>query len=284
MSLLDRSSSSSLPLVVIIAISLGASPVADATKKKKAKPNKALVLRVTVPRVGTVVTKDENLNMTINMKVSGKPFLISQTGHKKYTTEALEVSAEAVTKERITFLAVTEISFQNGQKKDGSTKVAGKSYIAERKDGDVVITNEDGSTPSAAEIEEVLDETRNVGKADSFGKLLAGKKFTLNAKVAISNDDFKALLGDSHKALGATGGSLTLVELRGAKAVMAMEITMAMNDGQMKIEMPMKGTVVIDTKTGWPAELSLEGLIQGAFEGEPLDGQMKMSMTYSYGY
>ena len=219
-----------------------------------------------VPSVGDVVRDESRMTIAMDMTVTAGDRLLAQiTGrHLKTERRRIEVLAHsdvAVTKAKIEYLEKTEIEEDPGGAKQKTSPLAGKTYLVERRDGDLIATYADGTSVPEPERSIVLREHRKIGKPSTFasfipdravapGEVLSPPESVVEEMFGDGGDDVK--VGDARFVfVGAT-------EDGGGRFDVALKITLL---GEPPMDMDMQGRVVVRVANSYPVELLLEGPI-----------------------
>lgn len=125
--------------------------VADGSKKRKRKRSgkKRRIGKQVIP-VGGRVTVAETTTMKLNIVANGKTVRSKKvaTEHKEF--EVLEVAGLNPSKARVTYTAKTEVETEGDKSKTEVSELQGKTFVLERKNGEVVVSWPDGRSVAGA--------------------------------------------------------------------------------------------------------------------------------------
>ncbi len=132
---------------------------------------------------------------------------------ESFSDETLAIEHGLRTRERRTYLGRKTESTLDDQRKTKDSPHPVKTIIAERRGGDLILTDDKGaSLPPAVEPDEV-SYFRSFGLPSAIGELLCGKPLTVGKAIPVSAEVARVLFGESAKF---QRGTLTPVERRGA--------------------------------------------------------------------
>ena len=227
--------------------------------------------------VGSKWTEDEHQRMEVEIEAQGQKVQMVQEKKEVKQVEVLGVTADAVTKAKITYVELLEKQAMGGKAKEKPAPHKGKAYLLEVDAGGTLkVTSADGSPVSAEEAAVLEDDEASFGKPEKMGKALDGMTFELGKRVEVPPDRAKGAFGEDDKMKIETL-AFTLTKVEGNDAWFDMEMVAAGEAGQgafMKLDV--KGPVHLDLTISKPLEMTLEGTVEmsGAATAK---GTMKMS-------
>ncbi|MBL8620391.1 MAG: hypothetical protein JNK64_03780 [Myxococcales bacterium] len=249
-----------------------------------AAPADGIEFPAQVHKVGDKVTETEERSMVAKLEVSPTQQLEARsTEQRTELKEIVALDGENIAKLKVSYTTVTVQETLNGKPRAKPTPTVGKTYLVWREGGELKVSYEDGSAPSAAEIKEVRKGNRGVGRPEPLEKIVAGHVWKVGEPFAFTPEQLAEMNqnmgGDDEPSL--TGMSLTLQTADDAVATMAMTMAMGMKgpDGDMTFELA--GTVKLDRKTGRPLEVGGTGPFSGVAKVK-MAGTMTMKTSYAY--
>ena len=237
--------------------------------------------------VGTKTTKVEDRMMKASIEPKpGEAVEMTTVEHSEQHREVLAADGGVLTKAKISYAKQTITESMAGKSREKPTPTLGKTYLVWREGGELKVTLEDGSAPSADEVKAVTKGNRGVGKPDAMETFVASRAWKVGEVVTPDAAQLATIgesMSDDSSKLSAM--SLTLTEATDATATFAMKMSMGGatdEGGAMKIDMA--GVVVVDRKTGIALSLDLNGPFSGT-AGKALlkiAGTMSSKVAYTY--
>ena len=237
--------------------------------------------------VGDKATKTQDRSMKASVEAKpGVTVEVTTVEHREEVREVLVADGGVLSKVKLSYPKLTITESMTGKSREKPTPTVGKTYLVWREAGELKVTLEDGSAPSAEEVKVVTKSSRSVGKPDAMETFVASRTWKVGEAVVLDAAQLatigEAMSDDSSKL---SSMSLTLQAATDTTATFAMAVAMGgatAEGGAMKIDMA--GTVILDRKTGRAMSLDLSG----PFEGNAGKEQMKISGTMadktSYAY
>jgi len=237
-------------------------------------------LKIGVPafKVGDTETKTEKMAMKMHIEVKpGQKVDIDVTKDAVETLEVLAVDAAGLkTKVKLAYTSLKETESMGGKSKDKPSPTAGKTYIAWLEGGEIKVTREDGSAPSAEEIEEVADDQKHLGFADPMDLVIAGRAWKTGEKVVFTEEELAKInvpRGTSPKKEKLTAMQLTLAGVDGNAAAFEMVMGMDIMSEKGTMKVTLNGKVVVDVTSGRLLTLAGTGPVEGNM-GVPVTGEI----------
>ena len=246
---------------------------------------------VKIPWSGHVVgdksskVEDRMMKASIEPK-PGEAVEMTTVEHREETREALAVDGTILTKAKISYPKQTITESMAGKSREKPTPTLGKTYVVWREGGELKVTLEDGSAPSADELKAVTKGNRGVGKPDAMETFIASRAWKVGEAVVLDAAQLNTI-GESMADDGSKLTAMTLTLQAATDATVTFTMSMAMGGataegGAMKIEMT--GTVVLDGKSGRVQSLDMTGPFDGT-AGKALlkiAGTMTSKAVYTY--
>jgi len=143
-----------------------------------------------------------------------------------------------------------------------ASPVFGKTYIAEFKGGEIVVTDAQGKTPGDKELQIVRKEARPLGTPNYFGRFMNGKRMKLKEKLDVP----KSLLEDLSKDTGrwkyeSMEMTLISIDTLGNRECAVFDVQYVMTSnywGDAVLKMECKGKAVLDTAICRPVSHAVE--------------------------
>lgn len=230
------------------------------------------VFQKKMPAVGARVLESETKTMSLTLNVGGKsakdkPIKVVKNDRDtvEKAVEVLAVTADAITKVKVTYRNHSKVEAKDGADKTTKAPVAGKTYVAEAKNGAVSVLTEKGAPAPAEEAKIVQKDFKSLGKPDDFQKALPDKPIKVGDKVdsiARALEERMTRDDDGTSKTTVESTSVTFVragEKGGVKTgVFEIAIDLAMDKGGMVIRMKMKGEVELRLDDGFPVSMSFQ--------------------------
>ena len=232
------------------------------------------------PKVGDKRTKVNDQAMVMAI-AAGE---LTMVKHTEETREILAVDGDVITKVKMTYGAYAKSQTSGGKTRDLASVVAGKAYIVSRQGGAIEATVADGSPVSAAELEELTDANKRLGKPNAMEQIVASKTWKVGEKVVFSPDELAASNKRNAEDGGGeqfTGLTMTLTAVEAGVATFAMEIAMAVKLPNGSLGVRITGASRLDVATGRALEVGGTGPLEGNL-GEAVTGTMTMKDVYTY--
>lgn len=259
----------------------------DDDEKKDAKSDSVFTKRDVT--VGDKRTRTSIMAMTLEVEAAGQKKSMKQGETKEKDEEVLEVKDGRPSKIKVTYKKKNKSMQEAGPPQTKAEPIEGKTYVVEEKDGEVIVTTEDGGKPPLAEVTAVKkDFQKSFGKdskAKAFAealltaKLEKGKRATDVEK--LFNEAFGPGLSDDGKKAPKVGEvKLTYQGTEGDHALFDIEMTMKVDEGPMKMSMPLKGKLKILREGAQMGTVTLKGPIELDTTGSPIPikGKGELSM------
>lgn len=210
--------------------------------------------------VGQKMLKKNDRITDMKVSAKGQEVPVHEEFHAEYTREILALDgAGTPTKVKVTYSKHVKTRTTGPKTAPEEKLLEGKTYIVERKDAALVMTDEAGKPVSAAEEKQLAKDLKGVGKPDEVTLALVSKP----RKVGDSLDDVVKALAD--KAAGDNDGKrpetkdikLTLRSVEGTTALCDLSLTLVAENGKLTIKVA--GTVKLQTDDADVSELKLTG-------------------------
>lgn len=225
--------------------------------------------KIQEPKPGTVRsdTDETAMDLKIEAKVGEKVLneqKMAQAESKKSKMTVMAASGINVTKAKVVYEAYKN---DDPAAAEGPAPELNKTYILERKDKDVVATDEKGGELPEKEKVFLLKDHKRFGKPNGFEKWLNGKTLKAGQALEMSKEEAGEIF-DMNAEEGMKIDSLTMtfkgVEKAGEveKAAFDAKLIVIKGDDSMKMTMEMAGPISVDAKTGWPLTMALSGPIK----------------------
>ena len=230
---------------------------------------------------GDTRTMTRTLTMSLEMKVSVAGNVVQEPKQDRSEEESrkdtvLEVADGVPTKIKTRYIKFAEIT-------DGKTKtspVKGKTYIVEKGEDGLKITDESGETPSPAEIKQVSDDFKNLGTLDKMSKFLDGKTVKIGEAIDLPKDIAQSILGtkkDDPIQVKKFRLKLTKINPDMGLFKITVEFEGAPTPGT-SMSMTLKGKIGV-TPGCWPLDAKMKGTVE--IEGSPGPPEQKIELTGS---
>ena len=267
-----------------------ASPVVSATPAPK---DDGVTFAKKAPKVGQKREQKRSMEMKLTIKIAGHDQLMETAERETKKEEILEVSGNAITKLKVTFVEKAEV----GKDKDGkeqvkASPVSGKTYIVVAKDGKVTVLDEKEKPAPKAQADLVAAEYHTLGKPDPLSEGIPDRALKPGDKIPELLESLKKFMreGKEDDAFELTDATVTFKGKEGENGLFEIAFTMSKGDKDMKMKMPLKGRAVVRLVDSQPVEVAMEGTVElGAGtappQGAPVpsgSGSMKLRMTTTY--
>jgi hypothetical protein len=235
-------------------------------------------------KVGDTETKTQAMKMKMVVAIKpDQPLVIDITKDEVQTREALAVDASGnLTKVKLAYKELKETESMGGKTKDKPSPTAGKTYIAWAEGGDIKVTLEDGSAPSAAEIDEVADDQKHLGMTDPMDEIISSKRWKTGEKVTFTPDELAKVNNrrgsGKHDNQKLSSMELALAGVAGEIATFDMVMGMDITSDKGTIQMKLSGQVKVFAATGRLDSMNGTGPIVGNL-GVPVSGEVTLTSS-----
>lgn len=252
------------------------------------------------PEVGTKMKEEQKLDMKMSMSMD-----MSAMGGKKETTdvsksenatltrEVLAVTDGAPTKVKVTYASKSDVEVQGGQERKKDSLLVGKTFIAELKDGQIKVTDEQGAAVDEEAAMVVARDSNDLGKADQFVVTMPDRALKVGEAVpelaSLIKSELTRGAGDKGPKPEIENVSVKLREDKNGVALFDVALTVAQAQGPVNMKMNLTGTLGVRKADSWPTELTLNGPVSiGAGNGGAgqlkLEGSGTMNLSRSLTY
>ncbi|WP_426756916.1 hypothetical protein [Myxococcus sp. Y35] len=266
------------PFVVSMGLSLAplaARAQAEGVARPAAARPASIQFKRSNARVGSAREVDSAVNMRLALDLRSddipEPLSVEMlvTTTSRHTVTTVAARGNVINKVKMAFGDVSEVSQEKGETQRKVSPISGKTYLAELKKGQLVITDAAGNPASKAELQEVQEHLPELGKPDLMEATFAGKSFVVGSTV----DGFSGLLGqqmvgDQGDDTQVTHTRAQLVEVRQAPegTVGVFDVSMTMSrreaDAPFLMTIPLKGQMSVLANGIQLLELTLSGPVQ----------------------
>lgn len=269
-------------------------PPAPAPEPEPVAVNGGWVFKKKLPAVGASALEKESSAMSMNMAITlkgaktEKLVMVDNTKIER-TVEVLAVSADAVTKIKVTYKSYEATKTKNGADEPGKVSLAGKSYIVESAGGTTTVTTPEGGAPPADEVKAVKKQFKSLGRPDSLSKSLPDTPIKVGDRVDSVADGLKDLFKEDQSGKEKVTVSKAAVKLTAVKdtpagkvGVFEYSFDLAIDVQLMIVKMPAKGVAEIRIRDGAPLHITMKSplTISGSSVGKVTGtGQADMDMT-----
>ncbi|MBI3828434.1 MAG: hypothetical protein HY291_02900 [Planctomycetes bacterium] len=240
--------------------------------------------KIQEPKEGTVRadTDEMAMDLKIQAKVGDKVIneeKMAQNESKKSKMTVLAASGINVTKAKVVYEAYKN---DDPAAAEAPAPELNKTYLLERKDNQVLITDEKGGELPEKEKAYLLKDHKRFGKPNGFEKWLNGKTLKAGQALEMTKEEAGEIFEMNAEA-GMKIDSFTMtfkgVEKAGEveKASFDAKLVVVKGDDSMKMTMEMAGPISVDAKTGWPLTMALSGPIKIA--GQTVKDTMTIDMS-----
>jgi hypothetical protein len=224
-------------------------------------------------------------SMAMNIDAGGgQPVTTSMTmtDTDTETRELLAVHGNVATKVRVTFDRREQRLVENGKETQKPSRVAGKSYVVEAKDGKLEVRDPAGALVPKEEADEVAKHFESLGRPDPVASALPdslrpGERVET---VARSLREYLALVS----GMTVSDVSVVFKERQGDEGVFTLAMTMAKQDERIAITISLAGEMRVSTRTKETTRVDLSGPLEVAPSASSRlkvdgSGTMTMKMT-----
>lgn len=288
------------------AVDPGSAPASDATiaaapvTAPAAEPDVVAVdggwlFKKKLPAVGTrALEKDSkaiNMALTVVLKAGAKPekMTMAESTTAERAVEVLSVSADAVTKIRVTYNSYKAESTKNGAAEPAKAELAGKTYVVEASGGTTTVTTAAGGDPPEEEVKAVKKDFKKLGQADSMSRSLPDTPIKVGDRVDSIAQGLKDVFAKDGNTKEKTTVEKALVTFKSVKdgpggkiGVFDYSFTIVIDTGMMTIRMPATGQVEVRIKDGTPLHITMKSplaISSSSFPKFTGTGQADMGMT-----
>jgi hypothetical protein len=140
--------------------------------------------------------------------------------------------------------------------------VSGKAYRCWREGDKLIVTDEQGGTPPADEVEVVSADMEAVGQANPLADFLAGRTVAIGETLALPKNVSERLFGQGHRFGQLTKFDLTLREIRvenGARCAVFQASVEAASHSSTQMRLHLSGPLIVEIDTCRTVSNSLSG-------------------------
>jgi len=271
--------------------------LAACSKAKEAEytPPAVVIPTVTInkrmPGVGTKQQYIQKLDLDLAFTQRNRLFDVVVKSTETRTDELLEVSDGAVTKLRTTFNEATSWASVAGQAaKDQPEPIHRNTYVLESKDGVNQVLGSDGKPAPAAEAMLVAQRYPDFGKRDALLGAIPDRPIAIGESMTTMATEFEKLLvagTPPDMKASAVVESIVLMSADASAAIFDVSGSMAFEDNQLRMAVPLRGELKILLASGVLASMTLEGQVgldlkDGEKARDPtltIKGKMKLKVT-----
>ena len=156
------------------------------------------VFKKKVPAVGTKVIETESKTTNLTLDITPKPkakavkVVRSERAAIEKTVEILAVSADAITKVKVTYKTHSKVETKDAKESATTSPVTGKTYVVEAKDGAITVLTDKGAVAPADEAKAVQDDFKKLGKPNDLAKSLPDTPLKVGDRVDALGQAFQA--------------------------------------------------------------------------------------------
>lgn len=242
-------------------------------------------LTFTVKNRAVGSTWDESATTQTQISLT-KPKKLENTEISKDSAkfEVLAADGAKLLKVKVTYKEKVQTVSADGKDKTKTHPAQGNSYLAEFKDGKVVVTDENKKKVSAEEQKAVSSDVRGfLGKPDPILAGIPGVPVKVGGAANSIAEALRERLGNGESQVELTGVSATLKSITSVAdhktGTFDVKMKATVKEGAFKIMMDISGTVVIRADTGHLTQMSLAAPI--TLTGGGADGTGSMSINAS---
>jgi hypothetical protein len=201
----------------------------------------------------------------------------------------------AATEDRITKMKVAYVNrmvtiVRNGVEHQSVSVVSGKTYVVEKKDGELVISTEQGGRVSQREGDVIAQDYQTLGQQDPYVKAMSDKPIAVGQSVdglavALRQDIIRGAQG--RVGFGNVGVVLTGTRPCGGAVcgVFAVKLDLGYEVERVSNQSELSGEMLIRTSDSWPVSVSLEGpvVMNGENGNREIqgDGTSRLQVTWN---
>lgn len=229
------------------------------------------VFKKKVPAVGTKVIETESKTTNLTLDITPKPkakavkVVRSERAAIEKTVEVLAVSADAITKVKVTYKTHSKVETKDAKESATTSPVTGKTYVVEAKDGAITVLTDKGAAVPADEAKAVQDDFKKLGKPNDLAKSLPDTPLKVGDRVDALGQAFQARMtkdddGNTKTTVESTSVTLARVnEKNGSKTgVFDLAFDLTVQKDTMVIRMKVKGVVEVRMEDGFPVSMSMQ--------------------------
>jgi hypothetical protein len=238
------------------------------------KPDDGLTVTIKAPPVGSTITEEETTTQVTTLITEQRRTVITDRERKLAVEEIVAITGDAPTTIDVEYRALERSQVVD----DGAAEATPSSLIGKRyrvwRDGDAVRASlPDGGAVSADELDELLEEHRELGEVPRVARLVGGRRWRRGERVVLTADDLATMSrsrGDAR--LEARSGALTWTAIEKGIATFDVEMVLVQSDDAKTIESELRTTVKMDVARGLPVEIVATGTTAGSLRAGQLAG------------
>ncbi len=231
--------------------------------------------------------EEANDQVTTKMTITAQPgqnIDITMLKSEQVHAEVLEVNAEGVpTKKKVHYAKLEESQTMGGQTQTEPSPIAGKAYVIWVEGDAFKATSGDGKEVSPEELAKLEDDQKKeLGQIPGIAQVLFSKTWKQGEKVTLTPDDLKTLTLGSKEKVVPSSAVVTFAGVEGGVATFDFDVVAAMDDGESKMDTPMKMQIKVDVANVRPTALSMTGTLTGKVKGMDAVGTVEGTRTFTY--
>lgn len=219
-----------------------------------------LTIQAKPPAVGQISVVELEQHSTETLTIQGTDLAITKDHTERRRAEVLEVSAIAATKLRVTYEAREEQETADGQTRDTTAPVVGKTYVVWRDGADVRATADGGGAISDEERAALADDHLDLGTVAQMEAMVTSRTWKRGEKVHFDAEELREL-DHAHGATAAgtqtTAATLTWTGTSGGVATFTTVMQIETDNAAVALSTTMTGTVKVEIAHARPVEITI---------------------------
>ena len=250
----------------------------------------SLTIKALPPPVGQVAIADIDQQSTETLTIQGTELAFVKHHTEQRRSEVLEVSATAATKLKVTYEAREETETSEGQTRDITAPVVGKTYVV-WKDGDQARGSADGGGAiSDEELGTLLDDHTDLGGISQMEAMVTGRTWKRNEAVHFDSQQLRELdhaYGATATGTQTTAATLTWTGSSGGVATFTTMTQVEIDNASVAMSMTITGTVKLEIAKARPTEITMTSnghgtVLTGRMAGSGLQIVNRGTQRYTY--
>lgn len=239
------------------------------------------------PQVGTKLKDEQKFEMKMTMTMTGlgeapQTTEVSRREATEMSKEILALDKDAPTRMKVSYQSKSLVQTERGEEHTLDSELVGKTFIAELKDGQITITDENGKPVDANAARLVAKDANDLGQADQFVVNMPDRAIKVGDEVPELGKLIEAELvrsaGEKSKP-DIKAVSVKLRDEKGGVAFFDVALSLTQVQGPTSMSTDLKGTMGVRRNDSRPVQLTLSGPVKIALSSGNTPMKMEGSGT-----
>jgi hypothetical protein len=241
--------------------------------------DEGLVLPASHFEAGERVTRVDAFHIMATVELGGASVRLDRHKDSEVTSEMIEVDAHGEpVRTRVTFAIEEQRDSMDRKTQRTTSPIVGKTYVITNTAGTETVTDDDGRTPSRAEVAAVLERMSSSSGDDALERMLGGRRWFYGERIqlgAAALEAYNRTVRDPGTRY--TAVSQQLLEVRDGVAVFRVMTRWDQRSANGVLTFELAGTHEVDLKSGRLLRTDLRGPVRGSLAGGAVNGETTMT-------